>query len=1048
MIATPKSAKRDTGTYARYVTSGGNAWGMTGLRRALRATVCASVIALLTSCAGGDKPGTTEPPPPQGGPAALSLSAPDSIIAGQAFALRVDARMSSGQPDLTWQGTVSLSASVGQITPNSVQLVNGAVTVQAAVANAAGTITLTAAVGAVRGVRPTFALSGEPAVRLEIAPGALLLAGAGQTLRLTARAFDADGRATTAPVTWESSRPATVSVSAAGVATAVVNGGSAQIIARAGTVASAPVLALVAVPPSGAVLVADAQIVGDIVPLDPGAPYGPGYQYRARLRGVVPVVGQLLLGSGERPFGGRVVGLSTIGGDIDVTLELLSVAEMLPGLTIDEVIPLGATPSSFAPRAPWEAAASTGLGFTCEAKAGLAPIDATAILPQALSASMAPLFSLHVVWVSPTSWKFVVGGGLEASLAVTVKTSAAVQGSAECEKKLGQFILPVGGFLALFLGGQVDYGVGFGIEGKASAGDVGNELTIAANALVFAGIDCLAACTPVISTTGNATGEFKPLVPLVTSGLQFELTASGYAWAKLVLGQPFIQTLRFKTFEAKAGLKQEFKLAGSAEQARDPAYASAFQLAAFFEGGTTSKLDSLAQMLSITMAQLKVAPEWPLAQSPRGTITIAPATVRATTGSAAGDSATMIVNLDPVTYLTSYAVDSVEIFRKVSGLLGSVTLQPARGACAQIAPTTPNQEIFTCRTDFTSTEIGSQEYYAFVKPKVRGVPLPLLLEVATDGKAGVQVDSAAATVTLNPSLAQLVPGESRQFTATVTGVTDTTVTWTATGGTISSTGLYTAGQSFGTFEVKATSVADPAKSATAAITVSEGPIRSLRIIQMRRQVFIRQPFPEPDCIQDLSLRFDTAVPPAQTLPSATCTFMSQPFNTGTASTTAGENYSLQTQSGQTTLTVTGTTSAQYAPNGADGFGSANAMGFADFVVEFDVVGASVSFTLSGTLSSAISNSLPASEAGSYINFNGPQGFEIEEYAGRLGFPCTDRPICNSSNPAVVPLNRSAVLAPGSYTLALFARSAAYEQTPGGGSVTGSAGFTMTLTLRP
>ena len=70
-------------------------------------------------------------------------------------------------------------------------------------------------------------------------------------------------------------------------------------------------------------------------------------------------------------------------------------------------------------------------------------------------------------------------------------------------------------------------------------------------------------------------------------------------------------------------------------------------------------------------------------------------------------------------------------------------------------------------------------------------------------------------VTLSPTAATLQPGQTQQFTA------NTAVTWTATGGTISTTGLFTAGAAAGSFSVKATSTADPTKSATASITVQQ-----------------------------------------------------------------------------------------------------------------------------------------------------------------------------------------------------------------------------------
>ena len=78
----------------------------------------------------------------------------------------------------------------------------------------------------------------------------------------------------------------------------------------------------------------------------------------------------------------------------------------------------------------------------------------------------------------------------------------------------------------------------------------------------------------------------------------------------------------------------------------------------------------------------------------------------------------------------------------------------------------------------------------------------------------------AVSVSITPTTASLPTGGTQQFTAAVTGSTNTAVTWTATGGTVSSSGFYTAPATAGTYTVKATSVADTSKSASATVNVS------------------------------------------------------------------------------------------------------------------------------------------------------------------------------------------------------------------------------------
>src|SRR5262249_26997174 len=83
----------------------------------------------------------------------------------------------------------------------------------------------------------------------------------------------------------------------------------------------------------------------------------------------------------------------------------------------------------------------------------------------------------------------------------------------------------------------------------------------------------------------------------------------------------------------------------------------------------------------------------------------------------------------------------------------------------------------------------------------------------------VVVTVAAVSVSVSPASATLLTGGTQQFTATVTNAANTSVTWTATGGTVTSAGLFTAGQTSGSFQVKATSVQDSAQSGTSVVTI-------------------------------------------------------------------------------------------------------------------------------------------------------------------------------------------------------------------------------------
>jgi Immunoglobulin I-set domain len=76
-----------------------------------------------------------------------------------------------------------------------------------------------------------------------------------------------------------------------------------------------------------------------------------------------------------------------------------------------------------------------------------------------------------------------------------------------------------------------------------------------------------------------------------------------------------------------------------------------------------------------------------------------------------------------------------------------------------------------------------------------------------------------AIVSINPEKATVNAGQSVQFTARVTGTQTPAVNWSADGGTITGTGLYTAPATAGNYTVKAALVADPRVAATARVTV-------------------------------------------------------------------------------------------------------------------------------------------------------------------------------------------------------------------------------------
>src|SRR5216684_8315345 len=102
------------------------------------------------------------------------------------------------------------------------------------------------------------------------------------------------------------------------------------------------------------------------------------------------------------------------------------------------------------------------------------------------------------------------------------------------------------------------------------------------------------------------------------------------------------------------------------------------------------------------------------------------------------------------------------------------------------------------------------------------------------GCAGTS-SKTTVTISVAPTSVSVAVGNTQQFTATVTGTSNTAVAWSVAGGaangTISSTGLYTAPATVPNppqVTVTATSQADSTKSASAIVTVT-GPPTSVSV---------------------------------------------------------------------------------------------------------------------------------------------------------------------------------------------------------------------------
>ncbi|MFN7985419.1 MAG: DUF1800 family protein [Vicinamibacterales bacterium] len=138
----------------------------------------------------------------------------------------------------------------------------------------------------------------------------------------------------------------------------------------------------------------------------------------------------------------------------------------------------------------------------------------------------------------------------------------------------------------------------------------------------------------------------------------------------------------------------------------------------------------------------------------------------------------------------------------------------------------------------------------YIAPTVMPSPATITVQAASVasptsvGKATVTLQ-APVKVSVTPTAASVAPGATQSFVASVTGSTNTAVTWQVNGvaggsasvGTISAAGLYTAPSSIpspSTVSVRAVAAADTSAAAQAAVTVTQSTTSSSSLLSAAR----------------------------------------------------------------------------------------------------------------------------------------------------------------------------------------------------------------------
>jgi hypothetical protein len=584
---------------------------------------------------------------------------------------------------------------------------------------------------------------------VEVAQSALLLQRAGESAQLAAVARDRDGNPVDVPIAWRSGKPAEVAVDAAGKVSAAVANGSSQIVAVAQGIESAATLVVVTQPVAGAVLVSDAQVLGDVIATDPDAAPSVGNTYRLTLVGVpAPAVGALMVGTGSKPVAGRVVSVDTsVAGQTTATVGLVPLPELLPNLQLDEVFDLSKGPviypdevlayftvervgntHTFTPKpvSAHERRADAGaigtrttstMGpFECDHSAtGLAgdppPLPVQLTVPPAFSVTVSP--SVARQYFDGRLDRIVVTAVPAVDVLTELKLDLVFQGKFGCKVELLVFPAPVGGVLAYAMSGLVGVGAGFELGGKLTVAQINLATKMQASATLEAGlVDCATPSGCILHGIVDGDLSWKPEWTLPSAGLggvRFEPALELFGTIELDLGSRLVRRARWKMLKTKFGGKIEGNFATTSAQVLDASYQSNYKLSLEGSAGVGVDLESILQMLgleSVTLLELKASTD--LATSPAAAVSADRASFNA------GDIVNLKAVFDPSTFLSLYNIKRIEWVHRVGTTQTTIATQIASSG----------------QTEFnhvlTASDAGAAgEYFAFVIPEYLELPLEL-----------------------------------------------------------------------------------------------------------------------------------------------------------------------------------------------------------------------------------------------------------------------------------------------------------------------------------
>ncbi len=549
---------------------------------------------------------------------------------------------------------------------------------------AVGTATITASSGGVTSdeATVTVSVSGGATNRVVIDKASVLLPGSGESAQLTAQILDPNGTPVPGTITWSSSAPDRVSVDPTGRVEGVTIG-SAQIFAEGAGLKSAPTLAFVAEPQSGALLVTDAQVVsvGPPIGLPSGEAPGVGTEYEVTLTGVTaPSTGTVILGAETAPVAGKVVSTRVESGQVVVTVAIAPLYQLFTDYDIKLGIDLSAFPvealttgsARLSPSATWNAThgrpslevmrarddeLSPFKAFDCD------PSFKPRLTASAIRLSLENNLTL-VLEDRPGFSKHALEGSVALVGNAGLKLNAGFKLSGDCTAK-AQIKVRVTGWFSVIVMPAVRVGLGVGVESEILLvqGEVGVEGKVGVSPIV--GWECgdvAATCRGLDDITPFNELKTKSKIPS-DHDMQAKISAQFYVLAGLDLSV-LLGLANAEIVDAKLGPEQSFDLAFEPDQAARTDYASSYDLklkGVVEPGAALKKAIEMAIDDDGTDVTFKAEFTEPLSESPKGTLSLSKPLV----GPGQAVDFTVALTQSTTEYkLLGHNVTGVELYRK------------------------------------------------------------------------------------------------------------------------------------------------------------------------------------------------------------------------------------------------------------------------------------------------------------------------------------------------------------------------------------------------